>query len=83
MTMKYLLAVAGVVLATQAQAACDEASIEHISPRGDLIELDDGTEYIIVSGDASGWTEGDDVLVCGDKIVNKSENGESVKVAER
>jgi hypothetical protein len=66
--------------------ACDEASIDHISTNGDIIELDDGTEWEVSPRDqavALSWTEGDDVLVCNDKIINKDEDGEKITVTQR
>jgi hypothetical protein len=80
-----LLLLATLLLANQAQA-CDEASIQHISPRGDIIELDDGTEWTVSRGDRStvlSWSEGDEVLICNDKIINKDEDGEKISVAQR
>jgi hypothetical protein len=83
---KLLLAVvaaASATLAVQAYA-CDEASVEHVSSTGAIIELDDGTTWEVSPGDratVSTW-EGDDVLVCDDKMINKSD-GETVHVTER
>jgi hypothetical protein len=66
-----------------AWAYCDEDSIETVSPSGDLIVLASGETFDVVAGDeatAAQWQEGDDVLVCGDMIINKDENGERIEV---
>jgi hypothetical protein len=79
----FLRAVALSVLLWSAQAhACDDQTIEHVSASGDIIELDDGTEWEVTSGSAYGWSDGDEVLVCDDTMTNKS-NGERVEVTQR
>jgi hypothetical protein len=78
-----LLALLAFVVAVPARAACDEDSIETVSEDGDLIVLTSGATFDVGSGDdvtASEWHEGDDVLVCGDTIINKDENGEQIEV---
>jgi hypothetical protein len=75
--------VAAILLAHTPQAkACDETTIAYITSSGDVVELDDGTEWEIIAGDASAWNEGDDVLVCGTKLINQSD-GESIDVVQR
>ena len=75
--------VAAILFAHTAQAkACEETTIAFVTNSGDIIELDDGTEWEVVTGDASSWNEGDDVLVCGTKLINKSE-GESILAMQR
>jgi len=70
-------------LAGSARAACDEDGIDTVSEDGDLIVLASGVKYDVAAGDqatAAQWQEGDDVLVCGDTIIDKDENGEQVDV---
>jgi hypothetical protein len=87
--MRIRLFIAGITalfLATGTAHACDEASIDHISANGDIIELDDGTEWEVSPGDQTtvlSWSEGDDVLVCNNKIINKDEDSEKIDVAQR
>jgi hypothetical protein len=72
-------------LATPAWAACDKDTIDTLSDDGDLIVLTSGGSYDVDPGDqstASGWSEGDDVLVCGNKIIDKDQGGERVEVRE-
>ena len=67
-------------LAQQGWAACDEDTIETVSPDGDLIVLASGQTYDVAPGDdvtAAVWQEGDDVLICEDTIID---NGEYVDV---
>jgi hypothetical protein len=81
-----LAGAAALFLATGTAHACDEASIDHISANGDIIELDDGTEWEVSPGDQTtvlSWSEGDDVLVCNNKIINKDEDGEKIDVTQR
>jgi hypothetical protein len=66
-------------------AACDEDTIDTISPDGDLIVLTSGASYDVDPGDqttAALWQEGDEVLICGDTIVDKDQGGERVEVTE-
>jgi hypothetical protein len=70
-------------LSEPAWAACDDETIDTISEDGDLIVLSSGESYDVAPGDegtASTWQEGEDVLVCGDTIINKDENGEKIEV---
>jgi hypothetical protein len=84
MRAKFILFVmAAFSLAEPAFAACDEDTIDTISEDGDLIVLSSGESYDVAPGDettAALWQEGEDVLVCGDTIINKDENGEKVEV---
>ncbi len=78
-----LLAITAFSLASPAWAACDEDSIETVSEDGDLIVLTSGDQYDVASGDeatAAQWQEGDDVLVCGDTIVDKDQGDDQVDV---
>jgi hypothetical protein len=69
-----------VLLATQAQAACERHTIQYVGD--DLIVLDDDTQWE-TSEDTGSWNTGDEVLLCGDdKIVNTTQN-EAVDVTER
>jgi hypothetical protein len=70
-------------LASPSWAACYSDTIDTLSEDGDMIILSSGEAYDISSGDestAASWQEGDDVLVCGDTIIDKDENGERVEV---
>jgi hypothetical protein len=83
--MKSLILAIGILLLANQAQACDEATIDHISANGDIIELDDGTEWEVSPRDQAtvlSWSEGDDVLVCDDKIINK-DDGETIDVTER
>jgi hypothetical protein len=78
-----LLVMVGLSLAEPTWAACIEDSIDTVSEDGDLIILTSGQSYDVMAGDASTaaqWQEGDDVLVCGDTIINKDERGEKIEV---
>ena len=82
-TTSAALALGMIVAATPAIAACDEDSIETVSSDGDLIALSSGQEYDVAGGDeatAAAWAEGDDVLMCGDTMIDKDENGERIDV---
>ena len=71
-----LLITVGLSLASPAFAACDEESIDTVSEDGDLIILASGEAFNVMAGDeatAALWQAGDDVLVCGDTIINKDE----------
>ena len=64
-------------------AACEEDTIETISSDGDLIILQSGASYDVASGDestASGWQEGDDVLICGETMIDKDQGSEQVEI---
>ena len=83
--MKSLILAIGILLLTNQAKACDEASIDHISANGDIIELDDGTEWEVGAGNETSvlsWSEGDDVLVCNDSIIHK-DDGEKIDVTQR
>ncbi len=79
-----LLVMAGVSLAAPVRAACESDSIETISQDGDLIVLLSGQTYDVAAEDqatAALWLEGEDVLVCRETMINKTENNEKIKVA--
>jgi len=83
--MKSLILAIGILMLVNHAKACDDASINHISANGDMIELDDGTEWEVSEGDEStvlSWSEGDDVLVCDDSIIHK-DDGEKIDVTQR
>jgi hypothetical protein len=55
--------------------ACDDGlSIQEVSSGGSIVILDDGSVWEMTGGNASGWSGGDDVVVCDDEIINTSEN---------
>jgi hypothetical protein len=63
---------------------CTDETIETVSDDGSIISMISGSVYSVDAGDestSSTWLASDDVLICNDnKIINKSENGESVDV---
>ncbi|MFT3989009.1 hypothetical protein [Aestuariivirga sp.] len=67
-----------------AWAHCDDDTIDVVSPNGDLVILYSGETYNVDSGDevtAAGWMENEDVLVCGDVMINRDESGERVGIS--
>ena len=78
-----LVLIAAASFIEPAWARCDRDSIETISADGDLIILTSGDKYDVAPSDeatAAEWQEGDDVLVCGDTIIDKDQHGEHVDV---
>lgn len=64
-------------LANHAQA-CDEATIGHISANGDIIELDDGTEWEVNLGDQAtvlSWSSRMPITRISDFIGSPSSSG--------
>jgi hypothetical protein len=79
-----ICAVALLMAAAPAMASCDEDTIDTVSSDGDLIILSSGDAYDVAAGDdetASTWNEGDNVLMCGDVIINKDDSGAKVAVS--
>jgi hypothetical protein len=73
-----------VFLAMPARAACDKDTIDTISEDGDLIILSSGTTYDVHENDrstAASWQEGDDVLVCGHTMTDKTQGGQKARVS--
>jgi hypothetical protein len=78
-----LVVMAAASFIAPAWARCDRDSIETISEDGDLIILASGDKYDVAPSDeatAADWQEGDDVLVCGDTIIDRDRHGERVEV---
>jgi hypothetical protein len=76
--------IAGLISQTPAMAGCEEDTIETVSSDGDMIVLESGEAYDVAPGDtatASLWQEGESVLVCGDTIIDKDQNGDKVEVS--
>ena len=71
------------LLATAQAYACDEGTIEYLSNDGRIIVTDSGDTYEVTAGLTADWIEGDTIQVCGSKIINTDENGESVRVNSR
>jgi hypothetical protein len=70
--------------AAPAMASCDEDTIDTVSEDGDVIILSSGDAFDVAAGDdatASTWNEGDNVLMCGDVIINKDDSGAKVGVS--
>lgn len=67
MCAKFLLVTLIVLLlAESARAACDQETIETLSPNGDFLILDSGKKYDVVPGDqatAAQWQESDDAVL--------------------
>lgn len=79
-----ICAVALLITAAPAMASCDEDTIDTVSSDGDLIILSSGDAFDVAAGDdatASTWNEGDNVLMCGDVIINKDDSGAKVAVS--
>ena len=77
MVFKWMTAMAIVALLLLAlpTLACEDGlSIREVSSGGSIIVLDDGSVWEMTAGDASGWSDGDDVVVCDNEIINTSEN---------
>jgi hypothetical protein len=77
----YVVAVC--MAATPAIASCEADTIETVSDDGDLIIMLSGDAFDVAAGDdvtAATWLEGEDVLICGDTIINKDERGEKIEV---
>lgn len=70
-------------LARPSLAACDEDTIDTVSEDGDLIVLGFGDEYDVspdYEATAARWMEGDNVLVCGNTIIDKDQGSKRIKV---
>jgi hypothetical protein len=79
-----ICAAAFLMTAAPAMASCDEDTIDTVSEDGDLIVLSSGGSFDVMAGDevtASTWNEGDTVLMCGDVIINKDDNGAKIDVS--
>lgn len=62
-------------------SSCDDASLQWKSEDGDWIGTDDGHKYHVLAGDESivmGWTESDDLKICGDTIIDIDDDGSQV-----
>jgi len=60
---------------------CDDDSIETVGEDGAILEMLSGAVYRVQDYDTSTsslWLAADDVLICGDRIIDKDEDGESV-----
>jgi hypothetical protein len=78
-----LLVVFSFSYVTPAWTECIKDSIAVVLPDQDLIMLNTSGTYVIVGTDlatAAHWQIGDAVLVCGDTIINKDEDGEKIQV---
>ena len=60
---------------------CEEDSIQTVGDDGAVLEMLSGAVYHVADYDkvtSSIWLATDDVLICGTRIINKDENGETV-----
>jgi hypothetical protein len=77
----FATAAALVTLCTAAHAACDEDTID--SANNGILVMQSGHVYKArFSSDTVGWMSTEDVLICGDQMVNKDENGETADVTK-
>jgi hypothetical protein len=75
MNVRTVAAIVALLAVAPPTLACEDGlSIQEISSGGSIIILDDGSVWEMTAGDASGWSDGDDVVVCGNEIINTSEN---------
>jgi len=79
--MHKLILASALVLVMTPVMACNEASVENVTSSG-IIILDDGTTWQTDDTSTVSTWAGDDVLVCDDKMINKS-SGEEVDIEER
>jgi hypothetical protein len=86
LTTKVVLALAvataaifGVMVAKA--TACEEDTLDTVSDGGDILIMVSGKVYQVDSGDdvdSQLWLAAEDVIICGNTIINKNENGEKV-----
>jgi hypothetical protein len=75
MRVRTLAAIVPLLLLAPPALACEDGlSIQEVSSGGSIVILDDGSVWEMTAGNASGWSEGDDDVVCGKEIINTSEN---------
>lgn len=74
-------AVAAILFST-VPAIADTASVDHVSPDGDIIWLDNGNSYDVTSGDVSNWNEGDSVWTDDSTMVDTDQD-DQVDVSPR
>jgi hypothetical protein len=83
---KYLCAgvIAFALVASPAEAACEEDTVYDVSGDGAVITMLSGSVFQVDAADQIDtqlWSTSDDVLVCDDaEIINKDESGERVSV---
>lgn len=64
-------------------SSCDEATLQWKSENGDWIGTDDGLKYHVMGGDeptVMGWTNADDLRICGDTIIDVDDSGSQVDI---
>lgn len=64
-----------------APSGCDDDSIETVGDDGAILEMLSGAVYRVQDYDtatSSIWLTADDVLICGNKIIDKDEDGDTV-----
>ena len=70
-------------LSDRTSASCDEDSLETVSDDGDVLVTQSGHVYQVDGADTVDtrlWSSCDDVLICGDEMINKDERGEKASV---
>jgi hypothetical protein len=83
LAMSITLGVAGLSPAAARGGACDEDTIQSVSRDGSILVMLSGAVYRVSNLDRIDsmlWLPSDDVLVCGNKIINTDEDGEKVEV---
>ena len=78
--MKYLLVAAALVVA--APAFADQQSVERVTVDANLIELDNGNQYLVTRGDIKDFHIGDTVWTDGQIMINIDEGGKRVTVRQ-
>lgn len=76
MTVKRIFLAAAIVALTAGPAFADTASVDRVSPNGDIIWLDNGNSYDVTSGDVSSWNEGDSVWTDDSTMVDTDQDDE-------
>jgi hypothetical protein len=72
------------VLSTPVAASdCEEDSLQTVSEGGEILIMLSGSVFQVEGGDTVDtqlWLSADDVIICGNTMINKDENGEKALV---
>ncbi|WP_146030305.1 hypothetical protein [Methylocella silvestris] len=83
MIARAAIVLSAVAFAAPAFAACDEDTLETVSDGGEILVMQSGHVYQVEGGvtvDTRLWLPAEDVLICGDEIIYKDEDGERASV---